>query len=110
MTREVQRYVTGLLEVLLGPAETEKTFDWCRGDSRSGYAGRRLPFDAVWEVRRLIVEVDESQHSEAVAFFDKPGVLTVSGVHRGEQRRRYDERKERLAVEHGYKFVRVPTS
>ena len=110
MTREVQRYVTRLLEVLLGPAETEKSFDWCRGDSRSGDKGRRLPFDAVWESRKLIVEVDESQHSEAVPFFDKPGVPTAPGVHRGEQRRRYDERKERLAVEHGYTLVRVPTS
>ncbi len=36
--------------------------------------------------------------------------MTVSGVHRGEQRRRYDERKVRCAREQGYKVLRIPTS
>lgn len=82
---------------------------WCRGDTRdSTRLGARLPYDAVWEARKLIVEVDERQHDEAVSFFDKPERMTVSGVHRGEQRRLYDERKVRLAQEQGYKVVRVP--
>jgi hypothetical protein len=111
MSREAQRYETGLLEELLGPAEVEKRFDWARGDSRDpSRPGVPLPFDAVWEQRKLIVEVDERQHGEPVRFFDKPDVITVSGVHRGEQRRLYDERKARLATEHGYTVVRVPTS
>jgi hypothetical protein len=110
MAREAQRYVTGLLEELLGPAEKEKRFDWARGDSgTTGRAGVPLPFDAVWVSRRLIIEIDERQHDEPVAFFDKPDVMTVSGVHRGEQRRLYDQRKVRLAIEHGYTVVRVPT-
>jgi hypothetical protein len=98
MAREAQHYVTDLLEELLGLAEKEKRFDWARGDSRTpGRPGVPLPFDAVWESRRLIIEIDEKQHDKPVAFFDKPGVMTVSGVHRGEQRRVYDERKVRLA-------------
>ena len=106
----MQRYVTDLLEQLLGPCEKEKRFDWARGDCRiPGGKGVPLPFDAVWESRRLIVEIDERQHNEAVDFFDKPSVMTVSGVSRGEQRRLYDERKVRLAEEHGYVVVRVPT-
>lgn len=109
MAREVQKYVTELLQTLLGPAETEKRFPWCRGDARdSGSAGRPLPYDAVWEDRKLIVEVDERQHSESVAFFDKPHRLTVSGVHRGQQRRLYDERKARCARENGYTVIRIP--
>lgn len=111
MAREAQRYLTSLLEELLGPAEIEKRFDWARGDSRDpGRPGVPLPFDAVWEHRRLIVEIDERQHGEPVRFFDKPNVITVSGVHRGEQRRLYDERKDRLAGDRGYTVVRIPTS
>lgn len=109
MAREVQRYVTELLETLLGPAETEKRFPWCRGDSRvSTRLGLPLPYDAVWEARKLIVEVDERQHTEQVAFFDKPDRLTVSGVHRGEQRPLYDHRKSQCARDNGYTVIRVP--
>ncbi len=108
MPRQIQRYVTELLVEILGPAEKEKRFDWCRGDARSpGGRGIALPFDAVWESRKLIVEVDERQHGEAVGLFDKPERLTISGVHRGEQRKLYDARKERLAGERGYELVRV---
>lgn len=111
MAREIQRYATQLLVELLGPGETEKRFDWCRGDSRDpAGVGRTLPFDAVWESRKLIVEVDERQHGEPVDFFDKPHRMTVSGVHRGEQRRLYDDRKVRLAQAHGYTVVRVPAN
>lgn len=111
MARETQQYVTGLLVELLGPAEIEKRFDWARGDSRDPRRpGVPLPFDAVWERRKLIVEIDERQHGEVVRFFDKPDVITVSGVHRGEQRRLYDQRKVRLAREHGYTVVRIPAS
>jgi hypothetical protein len=111
MPRAVQHSATELLVELLGPCEKEKRFDWARGDSRRpDQTGLPLPFDAVWESRRLIVEIDERQHAEPVGFFDKPGRMTVSGVHRGEQRRIYDERKGRLAREHGYTVVRIPTS
>lgn len=111
MPRNAQRYATSLLEDLLGPAEIEKRFDWARGDSRDpSRRGVPLPFDAVWEGRKLIVEIDEQQHGEPVGFFDKPDVMTVSGVHRGEQRRIYDERKVRLARDHGYTVVRIPAS
>lgn len=37
--------------------------------------------------------------------FDKPDVLTVSGVHRGEQRRLYDERKAQLIRAKGLRLV-----
>ena len=111
MAREAQRYVTQLLVELLGPGETEKRFDWCRGDSRDpAGVGRTLPFDAVWESRKVIVEFDERQHDEPVDFFDKPQRMTVSGVHRGEQRRHYDERKVRLAQAQGYAVIRIPAS
>lgn len=66
-----------------------------------------LPFDGVWEHLKLIVEVDEDQHAVATPFFDKPDRTTVSGVHRGEQRRRYDERKRAAARAQGYRVVAI---
>jgi hypothetical protein len=87
-----EKYVVGLLETLLGPSDRVRRFAWACGDV-SPKTGRKamLPFDAVWEARRLIVEVDEEQHTQATAFFDKPHRMTVSGVHRGRQRALYDE-------------------
>lgn len=109
--RRTEKYVVGLLERLLGPAERDKRYSWAVGDV-SGRTGRAvaLPFDAVWEERQLIVEVDEEQHREETPFFDKPHRTTVSGVHRGIQRRMYDERKRKAAREHGYRVIEIAWS
>jgi hypothetical protein len=40
--------------------------------------------------------------------WDKPDVMTVSGVHRGEQRRVYDERKRAAGRDEGYTVVEIP--
>ena len=103
-------YVIGLLEETLGgPATREKRFAWAVGDP-SPRTGRSalLPFDAVWESRRLIVEVDEDQHRRPVNFWDKPHIVTVSGVSRGRQRAVYDARKRAAARAHGFTVVEVP--
>lgn len=106
----VADYVIDLLEEILGEkAEREKRFPWAVGDL-SERTGRRaqLPFDAVWVSRRLIVEVDEDQHRRPVAFWDKPEVMTVSGVPRREQRAIYDRRKRAAARERGFTVIEVP--
>ena len=104
-------YVITILQTLLGPCEREKRFPWALGDvSPTTHRAMPLPFDAVWESRKLIVEIDEDQHGEATPLFDKPNRLTVSGVHRGEQRRIYDARKRDTAIANGYLIVRVPWS
>lgn len=105
------KYLLNLLEQVLGPAEREKRFEWALGDvSPKTLRAARLPFDAVWEHRKLIIEVDEDQHREATPFFDKPHRKTVSGVHRGEQRPLYAERKRSAAHAHGYKLVVIEWS
>ena len=72
-------------------------------------AGRRgLPFDAGWESRKLIAEIDEDQHRKAVQFWDKPTVMTVSGVSRGEQRGIYAQRKRDAARANGYTVLEIP--
>ena len=99
-----EQYVLSLVERIVGPGERGKRFDWARGDvSPVTGLSLPLPFDRVWEHLKLIVEVDEDQHTEATAFFDKPDRMTVSGVHRGEQRRRYDERKRAAARAQDYR-------
>jgi hypothetical protein len=106
----VADYVIDLLEELLGEkAEREQRFPWALGDV-SPKTGRRtkLPFDAVWPSRRLIVEVDEDQHRRPVDFWDKPDVQTVSGVPRGEQRAIYDRRKRDAARDRGFAVIEIP--
>ncbi len=86
----------------------EARFGWALGDlSEKTRRRERLPFDAAWESRKLIVEVDEEQHRLPVRFWDKPGVVTVSGVDRGRQRRIYDDRKRRAAREQGYTVLEI---
>jgi hypothetical protein len=106
----VAKYIIGLLTEILGEEpEREKRYSWALGDL-SAKTGLRvaLPFDAVWESRRLIVEVDEDQHRLEVLIMDKPDVLTVSGVHRGEQRRIYAIRKRAAARDQGYLVLEIP--
>jgi very-short-patch-repair endonuclease len=106
-----ERYVIGLVEQVLGSADRVRRFSWAVGDpSPTTGLKVQLPFDGVWEERKLIVEVDEEQHSEATPFFDKTHKMTVSGVHRGEQRRLYDKRKRAAAIAQGYKLIAIPWS
>lgn len=106
----VEEYVVSLLAEILGEEpERGKSYPWARGDTsqKTGHA-RQLPFDAVWESRRLIVEVDESQHRQSEPFFDHLERVTVSGVHRGEQRRIYDQRKREAARRAAYLVLEIP--
>ena len=103
-------YVIGHLEETLGErARREKRFTWAVGDP-SPRTGRSalLPCDAVWGSRRLIVEVDEDQHRRPVEFWDKPDIITVSGVSRGRQRAIDDARKRAAARTHGFTVVEIP--
>lgn len=64
--------------------------------------------DGNWESLGLVVEVMESQHYLPTPHFDKPDVVTVSGMHRGLQRRLYDERKAELILRHGLRLIALP--
>jgi hypothetical protein len=69
-----------------------------------------LPVDAYYPDARLVIEYRERQHSEPVAHFDKPDRMTVSGVHRGEQRKRYDALREREIPAHSLSLIIVKYS
>jgi hypothetical protein len=101
-----EAYVVGLCnQVLAETALTQHKFDWLLGDP--GTSGRRvkLPVDAFWPGHHLVVEYREIQHDQPVPHFDKPHQLTVSGVHRGEQRAMYDARRDSQIPARGLRFV-----
>ncbi|MFJ2889137.1 hypothetical protein ACIO53_24130 [Streptomyces sp. NPDC087305] len=103
-----EAYVIGLCNEVLGEsARTQHKFDWLQGDV--GTTGRRakLPVDAYWPGHQLVVEYRELQHDRPVPHFDKPDRLTVSGVHRGEQRALYDARRDAEIPAHGLRLLVV---
>ncbi|MFE1439183.1 hypothetical protein [Streptomyces sp. NPDC058739] len=103
-----EAYVVALCNrILHESALTQHKFDWLLGDP--GTNGRRvkLPVDAYWPGHELVVEYRELQHDQPMPHFDKPDRLTVSGVHRGEQRTLYDARRDTEIPAHGLRLIVV---
>lgn len=106
--RKDQGYVVDLCDEILGEVGLrEHRFAWLRGDPNKRGARAALPVDAYYPRRGLVVEYWELQHDEPSTFFDKRDRLTVSGVHRGEQRARYDRRRQEEIPRHGIGLVIV---
>jgi hypothetical protein len=103
-----EAYVVDLCDAILGePARRQHLFDWLLSDPGRNGRCRRLPVDAYYPAHRLVIEYQERQHDEPIPYFDKPDKLTVSGVHRGIQRRIYDERRATEIPAHGLRLVIV---
>ncbi len=101
-----EAYVLALCDEVLGEqGSRQHRFDWLRGDA--GASGRRvrLPVDSFWPGHGLVVEYREMQHDLPVAHFDKPHRMTISGVHRGQQRALYDARRDEQIPAHGLRLV-----
>lgn len=99
-------YIIGLCdEVLKLKSSRQHKFNFLLGD-----AGTKLPVDAYYESLNLVIEYRERQHTEPVKHFDKPDKMTVSGVHRGEQRKIYDERRRKVLPENGINFIEISFS
>lgn len=99
-----EHYVVDLCDhVLCRAAQRQYRFDFLRGDPNP--IGKRvlLPVDAYWPDLRLVVEYRERQHFESVAIMNRR--TTISGVLRGEQRRRYDQRRHTVLPANGYNLV-----
>ena len=90
-------------EILGTKALRQHCFDFLRGDSINGKRGRKLRVDAYYESKNLVIEYNEKQHTEDVAFFDRK--KTISGITRKEQRKLYDERRKVVLPQHGISLV-----
>ncbi|NYD66348.1 DUF6998 domain-containing protein [Agromyces atrinae] len=106
-----EHYVLDLCDEVLGSAGSRQhRFDWLLGDPGAHGRRVRLPVDSFWPTHGIVVEYRERQHDEPIAFFDKPERLTLSGVHRGIQRRMYDERRDHVIPEHGLRLFVIRAS
>ena len=101
-----EHYVLDLCDkVLVLTCSRQHRFDFLLGDTNLQGTATRLPVDGYYEQLKLAIEYRERQHTEAVNFFDKPDRLTISGVHRGEQRKIYDERRRDVIPKHGIALI-----
>jgi len=98
-----EHYIIDLCDEILGEkAERQWRFDFLRGD---GDPGRKLPVDAFYPTRGLVIEYRERQHGEPVELWDRRP--TISGIPRGLQRAKYDERRRRILPRHRIKLVEL---
>lgn len=102
-------YVLDLCDEVLGLSSVRQhRFPFLVGDPNSAGRCTRLPVDAWYESINLVIEFNEKQHTEPVKHFDKR--MTLSGVHRGEQRAIYDHRKRNVLPTHGIQVLTFPYS
>lgn len=90
-------------EILKQKSLRQHRFDFLRGDT-----GTKLPVDAYYPELNLVLEYREKQHTETVTFWDKK--KTASGISRGEQRRKYDERRRIQIPANGLKLLEIDYS
>lgn len=106
-----EHYVLDICDKILRQTSSRQhKFDFLLGDTNSNGTAARLPVDAYYDKLKLVVEYRERQHTESVTFFDKPNRMTVSGVHRGEQRKIYDERRRKLLPANGLTLIEISYS
>lgn len=101
-----EAYIISMCDRVLNQvALRQHRFDFLLGDVNANGRAVKLPVDAYYPELKLVIEYSERQHTESVSFFDKEHRITVSGVHRGEQRRIYDERRRQEIPKHGLTLI-----
>jgi len=105
-----EAYVLDICDEILGmnAIRQYRKFSFLEGDPGKNGQRRRLPVDAFYADLGLAIEYREIQHFESTPHFDKPYKLTVSGVHRGEQRKKYDLLRDRLLPQNGIRLIVIP--
>lgn len=103
-----EKYVLDLCDKIVGKKSSRQyRFDFLLGDTNGLRKPSKLPVDAYYSELNLVIEYKEKQHSEEVPFFDKKDKITVSNVHRGEQRKIYDQRRREVLSTHGIKLLEI---
>lgn len=106
-----EHYVLDLCdEVLKMQGLRQHRFDFLLGDPNAQGKCAKLPVDSYYPELNLVIEYKEQQHSKTNKHFDKPNLITVSGVHRGEQRKIYDQRRLDVLPKHGIKVIEISFS
>jgi hypothetical protein len=101
-------YVIDLCDKILGENSLRQyKFEFLTGDPNERGISAKLPVDAYYPSLKLVIEYRERQHTESVNHFDKPDKITISGVHRGLQRKIYDERRRNILPKHGISLVEI---
>ncbi len=104
-----ETYVIDLCdEIIRTKSLRQHKFDFLLGDKNKTGKQSKLPVDAYYPTLNLVIEYREQQHTKPVAHFDKPHIKTVSGVHRGEQRKIYDQRRREILPQNGIKLIEIP--
>jgi len=106
--RKDEHYILDLCDKVLGfISSRQHKFDFLLGDPNKKGIAAKLPVDSYYKELNLVVEYREKQHTESVNFFDKPNKITISGVHRGEQRKIYDERRRTVLPKHKINLIEI---
>ncbi|MGB4205699.1 MAG: hypothetical protein WBJ84_08785 [Bacteroidales bacterium] len=101
-------YVLDLCDEVLGiKSSRQHKFDFLLGDPNKSGKCRKLPVDAYYVTLNLVIEYRERQHTESVKHFDKPDKITVSGVPRVEQRKIYDERRQKVLRANNINLIEI---
>lgn len=106
-----EHYIIDLCDKVLGLVSSRQhKFDFLLGDQNKKGISAKLPVDSFYQDLNLVIEYRERQHTESVNFFDKPNKITVSGVHRGEQRKIYDERRRTVLSKNKINLIEISYS
>jgi hypothetical protein len=99
-----EAHILAICDKLLGPSLRQHRFDFLVGrPSLKTGRSQRLPVDAYYPSRKLVIEYHERQHTGPVPFFDRR--VTACGLTRDKQRREYDQRRRELIPQHGLNLV-----
>lgn len=106
-----EHYVLDLCDDVLGrKGLRQHRFDFLLGDPNAQGKCAKLPVDSYYPELNLVIEYKEQQHTKPNKHFDKPDLFTVSGVHRGEQRKIYDQRRLEVLPKHGIRVLEISYS
>lgn len=106
-----EHYVLDLCDVVLQiKGLRQHRFDFLVGDANAQGRKAKLPVDIYYPELNLVIEYKEQQHTKPNKHFDKPDLFTVSGVHRGEQRKIYDQRRLDVLPQHGISVIEISYS
>jgi hypothetical protein len=104
-----ESYVVDICDQILGQKGLRQyRFEFLLGDVGKNGTKRKLPVDVYYPSLNIVIEYMEVQHRKPVKHFDKTHIMTISGVHRGEQRKIYDQRRRTVLPQKGIKLIEIP--